>query len=108
MSISDIGLAISGMQRKFSTSEGYDLFCDEFEAALRRAFVPGTEKLSLYNSNDQYEVAALRAMAAAYADIILSERIMEAGRASVIKAISKEKKQKKTQQTPVKEDKKEK
>ena len=108
LSISEIGLAITGMQRKFSTCEGYDLFCDEFEAALRRAFVPGTEKLSLYNSNDQYEVAALRAMAAAYADIVLSERIMEAGRASVIKALSKEKKQKKTQQQSAKEEKKEK
>jgi hypothetical protein len=95
MSISDIGLAISGMQRIYETSVGYDLFCDEFEAALERAFVPGSARLTLYSESDKYEVAALRAMVAAYADIVLSEKIMEAGRASMIKAMSNEKKKKK-------------
>lgn len=86
MSISEVGLAITGIQRNYSTSEGYDLFCDEFEAALRRAFVPGTERLALYSQDDKYEVAALRAFVAAYADIILAERIIDAGRESFTKS----------------------
>lgn len=92
MSISDIGQSISGMKRTVSTGEGYNMFCDELEAALHRAFMPGSESLSLYRAEDSYEVAAMRALTASYATIVLAERIMAAGRANAIKKISEEKK----------------
>lgn len=103
MSISDIGQSISGMKRTVSTGEGYNMFCEELEAALRRAFVPGSDSLELYRVQDSYEVAAMRALTASYASIVLAERIMAAGKASLIKKISEEKKSRKQEKTERKE-----
>ncbi len=81
MSISEIGVSISIMRRIVSVEDGYNLFCEELERALRRAFYPAIENApapdALFTDEDEpREVSTMKAILAAFANCVLVDRLI--------------------------------
>ncbi|MDD6308059.1 MAG: DUF1836 domain-containing protein [Clostridia bacterium] len=73
MSISEITESIAILRKLYSVEEGYNLFCTEMEAALKRTFSPHAPSVS---APELREIATLRAIAAAFAYSILVDRLI--------------------------------
>ncbi len=75
-SIADIGKSISCMKKEYSVEDGYNLFCEELEHALRRAF--GTEAFpkKIADEEDSRSITALKAISQAFASLVLSEQLL--------------------------------
>jgi len=73
MSISDIADAITQIKKVYSVEEAYNLFCDELENALK-ATING--ELLTYTQAENREIARLRAIAIAYSNSVLADRLM--------------------------------
>lgn len=73
MSISDIADAITQIKKVYSVEEAYNLFCDELENALK-ATING--ELITYAQAKNREIARLRAIAIAYSNSVLADRLM--------------------------------
>jgi len=76
MSLSQIRASITMTRRLFSVENGYNIFCDELEKALKSAFDPDNSSPVLIKEDDVQEVAALKAIVNSFANIVLADRIM--------------------------------
>ena len=76
MSLSQIRGSITMTRRLFSVEDGYNMFCNELENALRHAFLPETYPPITIKADDVQEVAALKAIVTSFANIILADRII--------------------------------
>ena len=63
-------------RRLFSVEDGYNIFCEQLENALKNAFDPINNPPVLISSNDVQEVAALKAIVTSFANIVLADRII--------------------------------
>ena len=90
MSISEIGVSINIMRRIVSVEDGYNLFCEELERALRIAFYPAVEEAeapgSLFTKDEPREVSTMKAILAAFANCVLVDRLILMRDASAIAA----------------------
>lgn len=77
MSISEVKDCISSFERFYSVSEGYNLFCDEIEVALKNTFTPKSATPSILLETDVREIATLKAIASAFANSLLVDRLIE-------------------------------
>ena len=76
MSLSQIRGSITMTRRLFSVEDGYNMFCDYLEKALKHAFDPNNNPPILINDSDVQEVAALKAIVNSFANIVLADRII--------------------------------
>ena len=76
MSISEINESIKSMQKTYSVEDGYNVFCEELEKALKNAFNPEIETPPMFTESDTREYATLKAIVAAFADCILVDRLI--------------------------------
>lgn len=76
MSLSEIRGSITMTRRLFSVEDGYNIFCEQLEGALKNAFDPSNNLPVLVDENDVQEVAALKAIVNSFANIILADRII--------------------------------
>ena len=76
MSISEIGDSIKTMKKIISVEDGYNMFCDELEIAIKKAFNPEIEIESKYANDNTREYAVLKAMVTAFANCILVDRLI--------------------------------
>ncbi len=76
MPLADIRESIVMTKRWFSVEEGYNLFCEELENALKHAFAPDKYNIESALNTDIQEVAAMRAIVNAFANSILADRII--------------------------------
>ena len=76
MSLSQIRGSITMTRRLFSVEDGYNLFCDQLEKALKNAFDPSNNPPILIESGDVQEVAALKAIVTSFSNIVLADRII--------------------------------
>lgn len=76
MSISEIGESIKLMEKLYSVEDGYNLFCDELEAAIKATFAPENNKSVTFFETDIREIATLRAIVSAFAHSILVDRLI--------------------------------
>lgn len=77
LSISEIREAIIITQKNYSVEDGYNLFCEELEKALRHTFSPNTEPNEDFTQTDIKELATLRSITGAVASSILVDRFMD-------------------------------
>lgn len=76
MPLADIRKSITLTRKWFSVEEGYNLFCEEFEQALKHAFSPNEYTVETIEKIDIQEVAALKAIVNSFANIVLADRII--------------------------------
>ena len=76
MSLSQIRGSITMTRRLFSVEDGYNLFCDQLENALKNAFDPVNNPPVLIANDDVQEVAALKAIVNSFANIVLADTII--------------------------------
>lgn len=76
MSISEIGESIKLMEKLYSVEDGYNIFCDELELAIKATFDPENHKSVTFFETDIREIATLRAIVSAFADSILVDRLI--------------------------------
>ena len=76
MSLSQIRGSITMTRRLFSVEDGYNMFCEGLENALRHAFIPENYPPVIIKNDDVQEVAALKAIVTSFANIILADRII--------------------------------
>ena len=76
MSISEIGDSIVTMKKIVTVEEGYNMFCEELENAIKRTFKPELETKPTSIEKDIREYATLRAMVTAFANCILVDRLI--------------------------------
>lgn len=76
LSLSQIRGSITMTRRLFSVEEGYNLFCDQLEMALKHAFSPNDNPPVLIEEDDVQEVAALKAIVNSFANLVLADRII--------------------------------
>jgi len=76
MSLSQIRGSITMTRRLFSVEDGYNLFCEQLEKALKNAFDPNNYPPVSINSDDVQEVAALKAIVTSFSNIVLADRII--------------------------------
>ncbi len=76
MCLSQIRSSITMTRRLFSVEEGYNMFCEQFEKALKNAFEPENNPPVLIEPNDVQEIAALKAIVKSFANIVLADRII--------------------------------
>lgn len=76
MPLADIRESIVMTKRWFSVEEGYNLFCEELEKALKHAFSPDKYTIQSALDTDIQEVAAMRAIVNAFANSVLADRII--------------------------------
>lgn len=76
MSLTQIRGSITMMRRLFSVEDGYNIFCEQLEKALKNAFDPNNNPPILINDDDVQEVAALKAIVNSFANIVLADRII--------------------------------
>lgn len=76
MSLSQIRGSITMTRRLFSVEEGYNMFCEQFEKALKNAFLPEVNPPVLIEPDDVQEIAALKAIVKSFANIVLADRII--------------------------------
>lgn len=74
LSLAEIRESITMMRKIFSVNEGYNIFCEELEKALKHAFAP--DKYPPSNNTDVQEIAATRAIVTAFANSVLADRII--------------------------------
>lgn len=76
MSLTQIRGSITMTRRLFSVEDGYNIFCEQLEKALKHAFDPDNNPPILINDDDVQEVAALKAIVTSFANIVLADRII--------------------------------
>ncbi len=76
MSISDICESIEVMLKKYTADRVYDIFCDEFENALRVAFTGKEMSNGMSQGDTPAEIVAIRAAVMALANLTLAHRIV--------------------------------
>lgn len=76
MSISEIGESITLMQRLYSVEDGYNMFCEELENALKRAVSPESKPCNILAETEIREIATLRAIVSAFAATVLVDRLI--------------------------------
>ncbi len=76
MSISDIGESIRLMKKLYSVEDGYNVFCDELEIAIKSTFDPDIKKENDFSNSETREIATLRAIVSAFADTVLVDRLI--------------------------------
>lgn len=76
MGLFQIRGSITMTRRLFSVEDGYNLFCEQFEKALKNAFSPQNNPPVLITEEDVQEVAALKAILNSFANIVLADRII--------------------------------
>jgi DNA-binding transcriptional MerR regulator len=76
MSISEIGEAIKNMEKNYSVEEGYNIFCEELEKALKHTFDYENKKIELPLEEEKRELATLKAITMAFANTILVDRLI--------------------------------
>ncbi len=75
MSISEIGESIKIMQKIYSVEDGYNIFCEELEKAIKRTF-EFKEKNNDNNEEDSRELTTLKAITAAFSDAVLVDKLI--------------------------------
>lgn len=76
MSISEIGDSISVMEKAYSVEEGYDIFGEELEKALKCTFDPKNNKNEKFFETKTREIATLKAITAAFSESVLVDRLI--------------------------------
>ena len=76
MSILEIKDSINIMRKNYSVEDGYNLFCDELEKALRYTFDPENNALEDFTRTDSREIATLRAIVLTFANSVLVDRLI--------------------------------
>ena len=76
MSISEIGDSINIMQKRYSTEDAYNMFCDELEKALKDTLTPEGKPKNILAETDVREIATLRAIVNAVASSILVDKLI--------------------------------
>ena len=76
MSISEIGDSINIMRKIVSVEDGYNMFCEELEKAIRTAFCPETRTEPFFLESEPREITTLKAIVAAFANCILVDRLI--------------------------------
>ena len=76
MSISEIGNAIVTMKKIVTVEEGYNMFCEELEKAIKRTFNPELESKITVKETDVREYIILKAMVTAFANCVLVDRLI--------------------------------
>lgn len=76
MSILEIKDSINVMRKNYSVEDGFNLFCEELEKALRYTFNPESKSLENFTKTDTREVATLRAMVLAFSNSVLVDRLI--------------------------------
>lgn len=76
MSILEIKESINIMRKLYSVEEGYNIFCDELEKALRSTFDPERNSIENFTKTDIREIATLRAIALTFANSVLVDRLI--------------------------------
>ena len=76
MSISDIGESIRLMKKIYSVEDGYNIFCEELENAIKSTFDKNYVKKDSSIQSDTREIATLKAIVSAFADTILVDRLI--------------------------------
>ncbi len=80
-SLWQIGDSIAAMMRVFEVCDGYDIFCNEVEYAVRSAVSPTDFPPKTLEDADTREIASMRALAGAFAHIALFDRLVAVRRA---------------------------
>ena len=75
--LSHIADSIAAMQRVFSVSEGYDIFCSELEYSVRSAASPDEYPPVIYTSAKSRDIAAMRVVTYAVAEIAVFDKLVE-------------------------------
>lgn len=75
-SLCRIGDSIAAMMRVFEVCDGYDIFCDEVEYAVRSAVSPTEFPPKTLHDAETREIASMRALANAFAHIALFDRLV--------------------------------
>lgn len=75
MSLSQIRGSITMTRRLFSVEDGYNMFCEQLEKALKHAFAPNNPPVVI-EDNDVQEIAALKAIVTSFSHIVLADRII--------------------------------
>ena len=76
MSLNQIRSSITMTRRLFAIEDSYNMFCEQFENALKNAFDPINNPPVLIKDDDVQEVAALKAIVNSFANIVLADRII--------------------------------
>lgn len=76
MSISEINESIKSMKKSYSVEDGYNVFCEELEKALKKAFNPTEEIEPIFKEEDTREYATLNAIVSAFANCILVDKLI--------------------------------
>ena len=76
MSISEIGESIQSMLKVYSIQDGYNLFCEELENAIKGAFSDNINSVSTILETESREEAVLKAIVSAFANCILVDRLI--------------------------------
>ena len=76
MSISEIKESIDIMIKNYSVEDGYNLFCEELEKAIKCTFDPEHYSIENFVKTDSREVATLRAMVLTFANSVLVDRLI--------------------------------
>ena len=76
MSISEISDSIKTIKKICTVEEGYNMFCDELEVALKNVFNSEEKIKSKYSGEDTREYATLKAMVSAFANCVLVDRLI--------------------------------
>lgn len=76
MSISEIGDSIQTMLKVYSIQDGYNLFCEELENAIKVAFSNNINNVSTILETESRELAVLKAIVSAFANCILVDRLI--------------------------------
>lgn len=74
MSISEIGESINVMRRVCEPEDAYNMFCEELENAIKRAFK--LEEILTFSETDTREIATLKAITTAFANCVLVDRLI--------------------------------
>lgn len=77
MSISEIGDSIVTMKRIVTVEEGYNMFCEELENAIKKTFSSGLDIKQTLAETDIKEYAILKAMVSTFANCILVDRLIQ-------------------------------
>jgi DNA-binding transcriptional MerR regulator len=76
MSISEIGESIKIMEKIYSVENGYNIFCDELENAIKCTFAPKDYKKETILEAETREITTLKAITVAFADTLLVDRLI--------------------------------
>ncbi len=83
LSIADIAETIHAMSRSMGFSEGYDFYCDELEYAIISTAFPNQYPVRSVIDADTRELATMRSMTYAVANILVFDRIVSQRRRAI-------------------------